>query len=244
MKLNLDNIKDKESGKVGLVIALGPSLREVLHVVEDMSKNNRDKVAFYSCNLFSSMMNVTTDYWLVTNQQETMRIANAHSRYNGQESVFIFTPRLDGFSMEDAEKHLSVDYLPIWDQPGNELSLADYLQKYTEAEAPYPPVESVVIHQIATAIITGCKEVYISGVDLDYKGGYVKKGAHESGVALGKQCMDARARERTINNVRFLKSCAKNVGCELYTLNETGPLSQVLEFKDISNLKKKLDETQ
>jgi len=242
MKLDLENIKDKESGKIGIALGLGPSLRSVLPVIEKMNIDNRDKASFYSCNMFNSMMAVQTDYWVVCNPQKCMHLAVAYNRYNSQDATFVFTPRINGFTIKEAEDLLTVDYIPISDQPVGDMSLSQYLKDYTNSEAPYPPVESVIIHMIALAIISGCKEVYISGVDLDYKNGYVKEGAHKDGVHLGKTFMNAGARTRTINHIRFLRSCAKNVGCELYTLNETGPLSEILEFKDVNELKNKLDE--
>jgi len=243
MRIPLDEIKDKESGKVAIVLGLGPSLNQVLPVVEKMSKENRDGASFYTCNLFNSMANVMTDYWVVCNSQKVMSLRSAFNRYNSQPNAkFVFTPRINGFSVKEANELLKVDYVAIHDQPSNPISLSDYLKVYTNSEKGYPPVDSVIIHQIALAIVTGCKEIYISGVDLDYSKGYAKRNVHKDGEKLGKRYMDAGARARTISHIQFLRACAKNVGCEIYSLNETGPLSQILEVKKIDELKTKLDE--
>jgi hypothetical protein len=243
MMLSLDEIKDKELEKVGIVLGLGPSLNQVLPVAEKMSEENRDDVSFYTCNLFNSMTSIETDYWVVCNSQEIMTLKKAFGRYNSQpDSTFVFTPRIIGFSLEDANSLLKGKYLPIHDMPGEATSLSDYLKEYTNSEQGYPPVYSVIIHQIALAIVTGCKEIYISGVDLDYSKGYAKRDVHSDGERLGKMYMNSEARARTISQIQFLRACAKNVGCEIYSLNETGPLSQILDIKKIDELKIKLDE--
>ena len=53
--------------------------------------------------------------------------------------------------------------------------------------------------------------------------------------------MNEKARERTIKSVKFLKDCANKVGSELYCLNKKGPLSEIIEYRDINEIKKKLD---
>jgi len=238
MKINLKDIVDKESEKIAMVTGLGPSLREVLPGIEDMSKNNRDKVAFYSCNFFDSMTKIITDYWFVCNSQGVMKVATAHKRYNAQpNSIFLSLERIPGFKEEELKKHLKVDYIPLNEK--NDLSLL--LMDYTSTDKRYGAVFSVIIHQIATAIVTGCKEIYISGVDLDYSGGYAKPGVHQKGVSLGKINMNSEARRKTLASVEILKECANKVGSELYCLNKKSPLRELMDYRDINEIKKKLD---
>ena len=237
--MTLNDIKDRDSGKIGMVIGLGPSLNEVLPYIEGLSENARDKVSFYCCNLFNQMTKIKTDYWVVTNNQPKMSLKKAHGTYNSQpESIFLFASRINGFSEAEAKKLLNLKYIAMSDNGSGEYDLPLTLKKYTSSEKKYGAVHSVIIHQIALSIITGCKEIFISGVDLDYSKGYVKPGVHQEGVSLGKTFMNSKARKDTIDKIVLLKECAEKVDCNLYTLNPSGPLSKVLEVKNTGDIDK------
>jgi hypothetical protein len=241
MKKSFDDISNKEVGKIAIVSGLGPSLSLALPDITWMNKHARKKVAFFNCNLFDLMTDLDTDYWIVANSQPIMMIEQAHKRYNAQkDSTFIFASRIPGFQENLADDLLEINYIPMKDD-SNLFSLPHYLQSYCSHDSKYGAVYSVAVHMIAVAIITGCKKIYISGVDLDYSKGYVKDNVHPKGVALGKRLMGKDAIQDTINKIEYLKSCAKKVGSELYSLNPTGVLSKILEYKDIKEVRKEME---
>lgn len=242
MKRDFDDIKDRDLGKKAIVCGLGPSLSTSLSDLLWINQNARHKASFYSCNLFDLMTDLTTDYWVVANSQDLMKIKNAHHRYNKQKgSTLIFASRIPGFEVGVAEDLLEIDYIPMGDHKGIANSLPDYFKNYCSEKLSYGTVNSVAIHMIAIAIITGCKEIYISGVDLDYSNGYVKNGVHEDGVSLGKLLMKEESALETINQIKFLQDCSAKVGVKMYSLTPNGYVSKILEYKNPLDLRKEIE---
>ena len=242
MKKNFEDILNKEVGKVAIIAGLGPSLSSVLPDITWMNSYAKEKVAFFNCNLFDLMTDLNTDYWIVANSQRIMTIKEAYKRYNSQKNAtLIFASRIPGFQEELAENLLEIDYIPMKNAVGS-FSLSHCLQDYCSMGSQYNAVHTVIIHMIAVAIISGCKEIYISGVDLDYSRGYVKNGVHNDGVKLGKDMMNEKAVQDTVDKVKYLKSCAKKVGAELYSLSAAGVLSNILKYKDVKDLRKEIED--
>jgi len=242
MRRDFDDIKDRDLGKKAIVCGLGPSLSTSLSDLLWINRNARHKASFYSCNLFDLMTDLTTDYWVVANSQDLMKIKNAHHRYNKQKgSTLIFASRITGFETDLAEDLLEIDYIPMGDHGGIVNSLPDYFKNYCSANLSYGAVNSVAIHMIAIAIITGCKEIYISGVDLDYSRGYVKNGVHDEGVSLGKSLMKEKQAFETIDQIKFLQACAVEVGVKMYSLTPNTYISKILEYKNPADLRNEIE---
>jgi len=93
---------------------------------------------------------------------------------------------------------------------------------------------TVATHMLKLAIILGCKNINISGVDLDYSKGYVNN-SPKNGVKprkkLGLTLMKAKGRDETIKYIKLIKDDSKKVGVKLYSLIENGNINSVLEYK-------------
>ena len=235
MELSLDSIKDKHKGKIGVVIVLGPSLKDNLSDLEEL--NDNDDVIYFTCNMFDKMINIKSNYWLVCAPMKEMYINTAYERINDHGATFLFASRIPGFSKESAKEKLSVDYIPVSDVANDPNGLQQNFAKYTN-DNTYGPVDTVLLHLIALSVMSGCKKTYICGADLNYSKGYVKNGVHVIGERIGPLNMNSAARDRTVNYVKTMKESANKIGSEIYTLNKTSPLSSVLDVKTIVELKK------
>ena len=236
MKIDLKDIVNKHENKRAFIAMLGTSLNEVLPDLEKMSKDKNNDDIFISCNLYSQMCDIHTDYFIVTNNQPVMSLESAYEIYNKTNSTLVFSSRIKGFSIDSANKHLTCDWVAINDFLNAKDSLQDCFKEYTEGEV-YGSVLTVLCHTIALGVVAGSKEIYIAGADLDYSKGYVKEKAHPSGVSLGKRIMNDKAKKDTINQINKIKKSAENKGVKIYCLNESSPLCEILEHKKIDDIK-------
>lgn len=236
MQIKLEDIIDAHKGKRAFISALGPSLNEVLPQFEEMSKDENNDDVFISCNLYKGMCDIQTDYFIVANNQPVMSIVNAHSTYNKTKSTMLFSSRINGFSPELAKKHLTCDWISMIDVPSEKNSLQNFFKDYVEGDV-YGAVYTVLCHMVAIAVIVGCKDIYIAGADLNYARGYVKPDFHKSGVVLGRTFMDNNAKTITLKQIKKMRENAEKKGVKIYSLNKTSPLCQVLEYKNINELK-------
>ena len=236
MNIDLKDIVNKHENKRAFIAMLGTSLSEVLSDLERMSKDKDNDDIFISCNLYSQMCNIQTDYFVVTNNQSVMTIETAYNLYNKTNSTLVFSSRIKGFFIFLSNKHLTCDWVAINDVPNAKDSLQDCFKEYTEGEV-YGSVLTVLCHTIALGVVAGSKEIYIAGADLDYSKGYVKEKAHPSGVSLGKRIMNDKAVEATLNQIKKIKESAENKGVKIYCLNESSPLCKIIEYKKLDDIK-------
>ena len=95
--------------------------------------------------------------------------------------------------------------------------------------------DSVILHEITIAIITGCNPIYIGGVDLDYSGdGYVNKDPDPHGQQIGAN-IGPSVYTNVKNDLSIINTMAKNVNIEIFSLNKAGILSEIFEFKEFNN---------
>lgn len=233
--MELKDIVDVHKDKRAFIAALGPSLNEVLSDFEEMSNDETNNDIFISCNLYQKMCDIQTDYFVVTNNQKIMSLKQGHTTYNKSNSTLIFADRINGFSIKEAQELLTCKWIAIHDQPNNERSIQDLFEEYTTGDE-YGAVSTVLLHMVAVAVIAGCKEIYIAGADLDYSKGYAKEGFHETGVRLGRMYMQARSREESVQQIKKMKDSASKVGVNIYCLNKTSPLCQVLDHREFKTL--------
>jgi hypothetical protein len=187
-KLSFDDIRNKEKGKVGIVCGTGGSLKEYHEEFEKLSKTEKDKYCFISCNEWHEKTNLDVDYWVIANNVFT--VEKHFEEFNNHKSTLIYADSVDVTDREFVEKNLTIDYLP-YDQRHNKgipcskplaccnhiiegrKTISEYLQHITGFEQTYGDCGTVAIHMLAIAVILGCNPIYISGVDMNYKTGYV-----------------------------------------------------------------------
>jgi hypothetical protein len=169
------------------------------------------------------MTGIVPDFWLVSNPQPEMQIEAMAEQINSFDGVFLYS-ELNNISqstgvISDETRHVELST----ETDGLRVLVAAYCN---ESEPAYKGVDSVIIHLIALAIICGCKEVLIAGVDLDYSMGYVDGSkTFGKGVILGQSIMP-HARQRIVNDISTLKKYAKNIGVNVRVIDNDTYLSK------------------
>lgn len=100
-KLNFDDIRNKEKGKIGLVCAAGSSLNKHITLFEDLSNNSKDDYCTICCNEYYEMSNLNPDYWVIANS--VMTVANYSNHFNRSNST-LDTPRIQ-------ECHITIGHI-------------------------------------------------------------------------------------------------------------------------------------
>jgi hypothetical protein len=83
-------------------------------------------------------------------------------------------------------------------------------------------------------VILGLNPIYVTGIDLDYSKGYFnnKVNFEQDRMALGMANMNYVPDyiQRVKKDIGIIRDAAEKIGTKIYSLNETGHLSEVLEY--------------
>lgn len=239
MELNYNDIIDSHKNEIALVLAHGPSSSDIIpHLPKLRSKG----VKVFSCNNWSRFTTEPIDYWILANSEYTVaKNYNTINNYKG--TKLFYANSADVKSNPDV---LSIDFLryderhvdgkPCSPQCTKQChnrkdgvkSIHQVLQDYSGHNSMYISSGTVTVHMIAFAILMGFKDIYLCGMELDYKKGYAMgKGANPLNFSPWKQ--------PTINSIEILSQTASCKGAYLYATNNQ-PLHGVLERKDICEL--------
>ena len=245
MKFVIDDIINKHEGKVGMCIATGPSLSPYLGVVESLSKNNKDGYCFFSVNEFDTMFSLKADYRVVANSQFTVSSPYLTIMNKTPQTKLLYADSVDTTNPIMAESLLTVDYLS-YDQRHHKgkhcdvraaccdnivdgrLTIQEELQKYTNFHKHYGDGSTVALHMLAFAILSGCKTVYIFGVDLGSPSGSYY---YADGVTKNHDSFDPYLGE-ILYDFKTIKNMAKNIGVEIYSSAKESPINNVFEYKE------------
>lgn len=143
-----------------------------------------------------SIEQLRPEYWVIANSIIT--VDKWHNNFNQMTAwggTLLYANSVD-WSIEP-EKKLIIDFLPydqrhfdqrscnhnvVWHRgcckflkkeiTQGRLTVQEELQRYTNDEIHYGSASTVALHMLAFSILTGCNNINISGVDLDYSLGY------------------------------------------------------------------------
>ena len=211
------DIIDKEKGKIGLVMGLGPSLKSAIPYIK---KLRDEKISKISCNNIDVMCDIKINYWILaqpTDYQNPLHIPLAKERYNKMCATFLYTDCLDLTPRDDVKEMLnSIDYigydqrhinsekcgwLDVHGRPPSccngiidgRLCIQEEFQRYTGSDYKYGAGDTVGVHMVALAVMLGLNPIYISGIDLDYTNGYFnndfegEEGTKKLGMRIGER---------------------------------------------------------
>lgn len=194
--IQFDNIIDKEKGKKGIVMGLGPSLNESLSYIKE---SNRENTSLISCNNIDVMSDIKIDYWILaqpTDFQNPLHIPIAKDRYNKMGATFLYTDCLDLTPRDKVEtllneinyigydqRHFNSEkcgWLDVHGRPPSccrgiiegRLCIQEEFQKYCGTNYTYGTGDTVGVHMVALSVILGLNPIYVTGIDLDYSNGY------------------------------------------------------------------------
>jgi hypothetical protein len=205
MQIDFSDIIDKHKGKTAFVIANGPSTREYLDIFKKVSKE-KDKYCVFVCNEVDQMLlkvdlslidDINPDYWVLANSM--MRVENSYNSLNllnKNSGTLLYANSVDHSDKNIVNNVLKIKYLPYDQRHFNKkkcdstkeccnrlsdliptrLTIQEELQNYTNNKIHYGTGSTVALHMLAFSIISGCKKIYLSGIDLNYSLGYFASG--------------------------------------------------------------------
>lgn len=254
MELKLKDIINSHAGKIAVVVANGPSTKPFIPHLQKISKQ-KDKYVIFVCNEIDEMMeniglsiinDINPDFWVISST--VLTVASRHKNFNllkqnGGKLLYANSTDLT----ENVEKLLEIDFLaydqrhfnnkqcPVPPELGcckfceelipNRLTVQEELQKYTGFDKHYSTASTVALHMLAFAILTGCKKVFISGVDLNYSLGYFDRKTENPDTFklwLGEILID----------FKIIRDSAKLVGVEIVNLSQISPLKEIFKTRE------------
>jgi hypothetical protein len=135
------------------------------------------------------------------------------------------------FDENDMEEGMSA--LSFVDKPATEIKwemfqLQEELQKFTGHDKKYSTGDTVAVHMLALSILLGCKKIYITGVDLDYKKGYFGSYRQPTLVTEFDPFLD-----NILKDFHIINESAKRLGVEIINLSQSSHLSKVLKTETL-----------
>jgi len=154
MKINFDDIYDRESNKIALLLAHGPSLRNDLPRIFELSNNKKD-FATFTTGEASILENAgyffNLDYWTIANSVFTVQ--NSYTKINKYDNI-----HSDSFS-ELIDK-LAVVHIRLWyleDAMSLETSPEEMLILKRKADITFKQKRPMLVKAIDKTIINICK---------------------------------------------------------------------------------------
>lgn len=208
MKVPLLQLINRCQGKRCIVAALGPSLRSQLDFIREI---HVPSFTLISCNEMDTMANLVPDYWVHANSEDTIRAL--FPRMNAlKETHVVYADSVDPTPAHDVERLLEVNYTP-YDQRyfAQGKTIQQVLQAYTGHTVHYGAGHTVALHMLSLAILLGHKEIYLTGMDLDYTKGYVHP---------DRQCVHSFDHDKPeiIDDCKVIQDSAARVGAEIFAL--------------------------
>ena len=241
IKYNFEQVKNKHEDKIAFVCGLGPSLSESM----DYIIKNRSDIVLVSCNDIDVASNLVPNYWVFANSHQTANFM--YDRFKKLPDVTIvhsdsvdITPR---WWIEERMKNFNYigydqrhfDNKKCKNCPNNcdnfidgRLTIQEELQKFTGHSEKYSTGDTVAVHMLALSILLGCKNIYISGVDLDYKKGY-----YQSYMAPVMVTEFEPYLENILNDFRIINDSAKKIGVQIINTNNDSIIKTIFETEKI-----------
>ncbi len=198
-QLQFKDIVDREKGKTGFVLGLGPSLRNHVDKILNI-QDDRENYGIVSCNNFDHHYHsLNPGYWMLAQPAAgdwPFCITNLYPRINAKpKTVFLYTDCLDltpknivadlitGEYLGYDQRHFNGERCGWKNQDGSEpiccngiipgrLCIQEEFMKYTGVDYRYGCGDTVSVHMLALCVMLGFKTVYVTGIDLDYSKGY------------------------------------------------------------------------
>lgn len=182
------------------------------------------------------------DYWVIANTILTVKAR--HKNYNilkKNKGILIYADSVD--ITKNPDKLLDIDYLP-YDQRHfknsdcpvkdehlpccthcqevmpNRLTVQEELQKYTDNHRHYGTGSTVALHMLSFSILMGCKKIYLSGIDLNYRLGYFDN------ITTNYDSFDPYLKD-ILEDFSIIKESAEKIDTEIINLSEISVLKTI-----------------
>ena len=244
MQISFKSIHHLNINKTGLCIASGPSLEPYLNIIGKISKGKRERYVLFSVNELDNWYKFKSDFRVFANNIQTIK----NSFFNlikYKKTTIVFAESVD-LTARWLYKILlyRVNYL-VYDQrhflgkacePLREccnrirkdrLTIQEELQKFCNYSQRYGTGHTVAVHMLALSILSGCKEIYIFGVDLNYNLGYVN-------VSINNNDSFDEWIEEIIYDFNIIYQSALNIGVNIYSCSKNSPINSVIPYKEFN----------
>ena len=160
-----------------------------------------------------------TPYSIAMNMLKVHHIPYDHCHFGNQRCGNCCVPVTDFINKQVYFVKIECRVLP------GRLTIQEELQNYTKYSTHYGTGSTVALHATTLAILLGCKEVRIYGVDLSYSGGYIDgRGAPHGGMAsFDNEMTDI------VNDFKIINDSAKNIGVKILNYSKASPIKSVIE---------------
>ena len=121
--------------------------------------------------------------------------------------------------------------------PGR-LCIQEELKKVTGVSYHYGAGDTVGVHMLALAVITGLNPIYVTGIDLDYTDGYVNNdlsiSAHRIQMGITSMNKSPAMVDRVLEDITTIRNAAANIGVEIYVIDKGVKIESVLKQKNLN----------
>lgn len=250
MILEIKDILDIHKNKTSYVVANGPSTLPNLKRIVNAAKNKEENVIFVCNEIDEMLQtinldlikHVNPDFWVIANT--ILTVQSRHKSFNllkQNNGKLLYANSVD--MTQNPEQYLEIDFLPydqrhfdhkpcpIYDQHfkcctnvahlmPHRLTVQEELQKYCSYHTHYGTASTVALHMLAFSILMGCKKIYLSGIDLNYKLGYFDRKTYnpDSFIPWLDQILD---------DFKIINESSKQIGVEIINLSSISPLKDI-----------------
>ncbi len=249
MELKIKDIIDKYKGEKCIVVGHGPSL----DLYSDKLCQYKDEgYRIIGCNNWNEFyLHCPPHYWLMANNVDNSK--NLLNIINTHKSVWVYADTVDLTDKKWIDENFKTDYL-AYDQrhfggkkcvacerhkcstyfDPDRLTIQEELQRYTNFDKHYGYGHTVAMHMLAFSVLMGFSEIYIIGLDFDYRIGYAKNSTNRTVPAHDfEYFQETRYGGEILDDVRVIYESAKNIGTKMYNLNKNSSWN-ILEFKNLT----------
>jgi hypothetical protein len=106
------------------------------------------------------------------------------------------------------------------------LTIQEYLQKISGYKYHYSTGDTNILHTLSFSIILGCKNIYLYGVDLDYKKGYVNGHLTDNNGATHRDSFDIWL-DRLQSDFYIINESAKLLNIKITYLGDSDLLKDI-----------------
>ena len=233
---NLEEYINKEKNKTAFVCGMGPSLKESL------SKIKKEFGIIIACSDVDLMTELIPDYWVFANSGNSA--VNMNVRWKKMKNTtIVHADSVDTTPREWVIENVTNNYVG-YDQrhfdnktcqscPNgcsnfikDRLTIQELLKKLSNHSKRYGTGHTVAVHCLALSILLGCNEIYISGVDLNYKLGYVDDKT-SNGDSFDPWLPEI------LEDFQIINESAKLLNVKIYNLSDFSPLRNIFETKKL-----------
>jgi hypothetical protein len=224
-----------EKNKKAFVCGMGPSLKKYL---DDVTNSDNVKIA---CSDVDLMTNIIPDYWVFANSIDGAATKMNERWKKMKDTVIVHAHSVDSTPNSWIRENVLNKYIGYDQRHFNNLdcnncqnkctnrvpnvkTIQELLMEISNSKRKYGTGHTVAVHCLALAILLGCKEIYLFGIDLNYNLGYVDD------KTVNKDSFSYWLPE-ILEDFKILKESAENLNIKIYNMSEVSPLQEIFETK-------------